>query len=391
LHLVRRRLRRRFAFNFWRWLGLARPGFSGFGFAGFGFSRLRFRGLRIDRLRLGRLAISLRILRVALRLRFFTARAALDQIAFLVPILLEIRLVPTAARQAERGCRQLAAQLLGSTFRADGRVGVGQFLQTIELMSAVAAFKTVDGHGARERMMGWVELGLLRRDFKPSFVIAREGSVLPSMLLLRAQPLMRAWPPLLDHRVVVARRILLLGNIATMLGSEASLSGNMMAMLGSKAPLPGNIIAMLGSKAPLPGNIIAMLGSKAPLPGNIAALLGSTTSLSGNIGATPGSKARLPGNSAATLGSNVLSLGNIATALGNETTSLGSTVPMLRKNLHRWAHLGPRHQAFCASALLAQPVAPGLRGSTNAATSLRQLPFSHTTPAIPSPARHARA
>jgi hypothetical protein len=212
-------------------------------------------------------------------------------------------------------------------------------------------------------MMGWVELGLLRRDFKPSFVFAREGSVLPSMLLLRAQPLMRAWPPLLDHRVVVARRILLLGNIATMLGSEASLSGNMMAMLGSKAPLPGNI----------------------------AALLGSTTSLSGNIGATPGSKARLPGNSAATLGSNVLSLGNIATALGNETTSLGSTVPMLRKNLHRWAHLGPRHQAFCASALLAQPVAPGLRGSTNAATSLRQLPFSHTTPAIPSPARHARA
>jgi hypothetical protein len=226
-------------------------------------------------------------------------------------------------------------------------------------------------------MMGWVELGLLRRDFKPSFVIAREGSVLPSMLLLRAQPLMRAWPPLLDHRVVVARRILLLGNIATLLGSEAPLSGNMMAMLGSKAPLPGNIIAMLGSKA--------------PLPGNIAALLGSTTSLSGNIGATPGSKARLPGNSAATLGSNVLSLGNIATALGNETTSLGSTVPMLRKNLHRWAHLGPRHQAFCASALLAQPVAPGLRGSTNAATSLRQLPFSHTTPAIPSPARHARA
>jgi hypothetical protein len=60
--------------------------------------------------------------------------------------LLEVGLVPAGAGQAERGRTQLAMQRLGMAGRAHRGIGVGQFLQMIEMVPATRALEFIDGH-----------------------------------------------------------------------------------------------------------------------------------------------------------------------------------------------------------------------------------------------------
>src|SRR3546814_14980702 len=72
----------------------------------------------------------------------------LDQVALLVAVLLEVGLVPAAARQPERRRGHLAADLPG---RAAGRarvgIRVGQLLQAVEVVFAGGTAVGVDRHG----------------------------------------------------------------------------------------------------------------------------------------------------------------------------------------------------------------------------------------------------
>jgi hypothetical protein len=69
------------------------------------------------------------------------------QISLLVAVFLEIGFVPARAGQTKTRRGQLPAHLLGAALRTNRRIGVGKFLQAVELVTATAAFEGVDGHG----------------------------------------------------------------------------------------------------------------------------------------------------------------------------------------------------------------------------------------------------
>src|SRR3546814_10103033 len=84
----------------------------------------------------------------------------LDQVALLVAVLLEVGLVPAAARQPERRRGHLAADLPG---RAAGRarvgIRVGQLLQAVEVVFAGGTAVGVDRHGGWRGLLDAASLG----------------------------------------------------------------------------------------------------------------------------------------------------------------------------------------------------------------------------------------
>src|SRR5690606_28708253 len=72
------------------------------------------------------------------------------QVALLLAVLLEVRLVPAASRQAELRSGELAADLVLATLRALHRIGIGKLLQAVELVATGGTLESVNGHGARD-------------------------------------------------------------------------------------------------------------------------------------------------------------------------------------------------------------------------------------------------
>src|SRR6478672_5058544 len=97
-----------------------------------------------------RLALGLRRRGLRLRLRRLgvgLGSALAREVALLVAVLLEVGLVPAAAREAEAGRRQLALDRRRAAIRAGVRVGIGKLLQAVEAVAAGGADEGVDGHG----------------------------------------------------------------------------------------------------------------------------------------------------------------------------------------------------------------------------------------------------
>ena len=71
------------------------------------------------------------------------------RLRFLSPVLLEVGLVPAAAGQAEARRGQLALDRVRAAVRARRGIGIGQFLQAIEVVAAGGAGEGVDRHGRK--------------------------------------------------------------------------------------------------------------------------------------------------------------------------------------------------------------------------------------------------
>src|SRR5690606_1303559 len=117
-----------------------------------GCRALRGRGGRGrgGRLRLGLRCRLVGAAGIGLRLVATIAR----QVPLLLAVLLEVGLVPAAARQAELRGRQAAPDLVAAALGALRRIGVGKLLQAVEAMAAGGTLESVDGHGkARYRRL----------------------------------------------------------------------------------------------------------------------------------------------------------------------------------------------------------------------------------------------